>query len=76
MTTYGNSWKRDVRAVDLLMLRCCIKAGCFCVLFSLFEGDKVRDMVRFITPLPLVDRLRKHRVKRWKRGEVRLWERG
>ena len=44
-------------------------------LFPLFEGDKVRDMVRFITPLPLVDRLRKHKVKRWKRGEVRLWER-
>ena len=39
-------------------------------LFPLFEGDKVRDMVRFITPLPLVDRLRKHRVKRWKRGEA------
>ena len=58
------------------MLRCCIKAGCFFLLFPLFEGDKVRDMVRFITPLPLVDRLRKHRVKRWKRGDVRLWERG
>ena len=45
-------------------------------LFPLFEGDKVRDMVRLITPLPLVDRLRKHRVKRWKRRDVRLWERG
>ena len=50
MTTYSNSQKRGVGVVDLSVIRCCVKAGCFFLLFPLFEGDKVRDMMRFIIP--------------------------